>query len=233
MMSLLAALPLVYPITHRTPARPCHVRQVRLLLGAGATLIQLREKAPAEVPDLLDQARECARLCREVGAVLIVNDDVELAIAAGAHGVHVGQGDMAPSAIRQRAGSDFLIGLSTHDRAQFEAACRQPAAYIAVGPVFATSTKPDAEPATGLDFVRWAWKHPARADRPLVAIGGISKATIGKLMAIVPRAVPSVISAVWSSNDPAAEYEAFAHRVASLREFLADASEGPNTRASG
>lgn len=221
---LLASLPTLYPLTHRTTARPCHVAQVRVLLSAGATLIQLREKAPAEVPNLLDQATACARLCREAGALLIINDDLDLALACGAHGIHVGQGDIAPQAIRDRAGSEFVVGLSTHDREQFAAACNEPVAYIAVGPVFATTTKADAESPTGLEFVRWAWKNPARAGRPLVAIGGITHDTLGKLMAIVPQCIPSTISAVWNGPEPDEAVRKLGARVSFARRFLADAS---------
>lgn len=225
-MALLDQLPPLYPITHRSAARPSHVEQVRVLVEAGARLIQLREKAPDEVPDLLEQTRECVRLCRRAGVLLIVNDHLDLALAADAHGVHVGQGDATPDEIRRRAGSDFVVGLSTHDHEQFERACREPVAYIAVGPVFATATKADADVPTGLDFVRWAWKHRLRAERPLVAIGGIGPETLGKLLAIAPRVVPSVISAVWQGPSPGDAVRQLSARVHHARQFLADVSSG-------
>lgn len=138
-------------------------------LAGGADCLQLREK---HLPDheWLARARRLARLCRERSAMCIVNDRPDIAVAAGAHGIHLGQDDLALADVRRVAPPEMIVGLSTHNRAQVEAAAAQAPDYIAVGPMFATGTKPQdiiAGPATLAE---------ARTitSIPLVAIGGIN-----------------------------------------------------------
>jgi thiamine-phosphate pyrophosphorylase len=143
------------------------------LRDAGVSLVQLRDKfgSPEEV-------LRAAALLREVlghACLLIMNDRVDLALLASFHGVHVGQTDLSPRDAKAAAlgAGQFVVGVSTHRDAQVRAAEATPADYLAIGPVFATGTKPDAEPVVGLEGIRRA---RALTTRPLVAIGGISRA---------------------------------------------------------
>lgn len=136
---------------------------------SGIRLLQVRAKA-AGARDVLEVSRAIVDRGRSHDASVIVNDRPDIAVMAGAAGVHVGQADLPPDAVR-RVMPEGEIGLSTHTLAQLEAALATPATYIAVGPVFGTSTKQTGYAAVGLDLVREA---AARADRPIVAIGGIT-----------------------------------------------------------
>jgi thiamine-phosphate pyrophosphorylase len=141
-------------------------------LDVGVRLVQLRAKsAPSGL--LLEWADRAARRMHEAGGLLIVNDRADIALLAGADGVHVGQDDVAPRDIRRIDKGRLRIGLSTHTPGQFEAGCAEPVAYLAIGPVFPTSTKgAAAEPPVGLDGVR---SVSARSNGlPVVAIGGIT-----------------------------------------------------------
>jgi len=141
-----------------------------MLLDGGASLIQLRDKE-ASGRELLDQAIACLKLTREAGATLIINDRVDVALTAGADGVHLGQDDLSVDEAREILGEDKIIGVSTHSIDQFRAALETSANYIALGPVFPTLTKENPAPVVGLEMVREARKL---TDRPLVAIGGIN-----------------------------------------------------------
>ncbi len=173
-------MPKLYAITDRQWSNLAHEEIVRMLLDGGARLIQLRDKE-ASGRELLDQAIACLRLTRRAGATLIINDRVDVALTAGADGVHLGQDDLPVAEAREILGNDKIIGVSTHSIAQFRAALETSADYIAVGPVYPTKTKEDASRVVGLEFVREARKL---TDRPLVAIGGVN-----------PRRAPKVIAA--------------------------------------
>ncbi|HEX4038700.1 MAG TPA: thiamine phosphate synthase [Acidobacteriaceae bacterium] len=144
---------------------------VRELAEAGVEILQYRNKRDDDVfvaEDLL-AIRESSGTMR-----LILNDRAALAAGAGWGGVHVGQDDLPPSEARQIVGRGALVGLSTHNDAQVIVANREPVDYIAIGPVFATPTKLDSSPVIGLEGVARA---RALIDKPLVAIGGITRET--------------------------------------------------------
>ncbi|MGH9935372.1 MAG: thiamine phosphate synthase [Blastocatellia bacterium] len=170
----------LYAITDCESSNRTHEETVRMLLAGGARLIQLRDKE-ASSREMLDQARACLKLTREAGATLIVNDRVDVALTAGVDGVHLGQGDLSVEEAREILGADKIIGVSTHSIDQFRAALGTSANYIAVGPVYQTNTKENPNPAVGLELVREAKRL---ADRPLVAIGGIT-----------PERAPEIIAA--------------------------------------
>ncbi len=163
-------LPKLYPVTDCQLSNCTHEEIVRLVLAGGARLIQLRDK-DASAKEMLDAARACLPLTRASNAKLIVNDRVDVALTAGADGVHLGQEDLSVEEARDILGEDKIIGISTHTLDQFKAALETSANYIAIGPVFPTKTKENPSPVVGLDLLREA---RALADRPLVAIGGIS-----------------------------------------------------------
>jgi thiamine-phosphate pyrophosphorylase len=165
-------------------------------LRGGVDIFQLRDKhAPDD--ELLRAAEQARALCRRFGAVFVVNDRPDLAVASGADGVHLGQDDMTVQAARALVGPDLLIGRSTHSPQQIDGAAG--ADYIGVGPVHATPTKL-GRPAVGLDLVHYAAAHAAV---PFFAIGGIDEANIAAIVgAGATRA--AVVRAISEASDPEA-----------------------------
>lgn len=185
----------------------------RRFLDGGARLIQLRAK-DAPSAQLLAWADAICGAAAEAGAQVIINDRADVALMCGAHGVHVGQEDLPPAALRAAAaGAPLEIGLSTHTGAQIAAAAAEPIDYLAVGPVFGTATKDTGYAAVGLPMVRTAAERGA--GRPVVAIGGITLATAPSVIEAGASAV-AIIADLLSSGDPArrvAEYlEVMGHR---------------------
>lgn len=185
-------IPKLYAITDRQWSNCTHEEIVRMLLDGGASFIQLRDKE-ASGRELLDQAIACLKLTREAGATLIINDRVDVALTAGADGVHLGQDDLSVKEAREILGEDKIIGVSTHSIDQFRAALETSANYIALGPVFPTLTKENSVPVVGLELIREARKL---TDRPLVAIGGIN---LGRAPEIIEAGADcvAVISALY------------------------------------
>ncbi len=185
-------LPKLYPITDCQLSNCTHEEIVRMMLAGGARLIQLRDK-DASAKEMLDAARACLPLTQAAEARLIINDRVDVALTAGADGVHLGQEDLSVEEARDILGEDKIIGISTHTLDQFRAAMETSANYIAVGPVFHTQTKENPSPIVGLNLLREA---KALADRPLVAIGGISIDRAAEVIAAGADSV-AVISALY------------------------------------
>jgi thiamine-phosphate pyrophosphorylase len=172
-------LPRVYALTDVRLSGLSHGGQVELLSEGGASLVQLREK---QLPprEFYEQAREAVAVAAERGVQLIVNDRVDVAIAVGAHGVHLGQDDMPPAAARKLLGPDPIIGYSTHNIDQAIAATEFPIDYVAIGPIFATTTKSDTAPVLGVEGLRTV--REAIGAFPLVAIGGITHANARQVL---------------------------------------------------
>lgn len=168
-------------------------------LRGGVDMLQLRDK-DADDDALLAAAAMFRRACDEHGALLWLNDRPDLAAAAGADGIHVGQDDAAVAAVREEVGPDMLIGLSTHSPAQFAAALESDADELSVGPVYETPTKAGRR-AVGLDYVR----HAARqaGDRPWFAIGGIDRDTVHEVTAAGASRI-CVVRAIRDAADPTA-----------------------------
>jgi thiamine-phosphate pyrophosphorylase len=165
-------LPRVYPITDRRISGLSHAEQVIRLADGGATLVQLRDKQ-ASALEFYEQAKAALEIANKRGVQLIINDRVDIALALGA-GVHLGQDDLPPEAARRLLGDEAIIGYSTHSLSQLEQAAKLPVDYVAIGPVFATSTKENPDPVVGLEGVKSARK--ALGERPLIGIGGVSQA---------------------------------------------------------
>lgn len=179
----------------------------RACLDGGATLLQVRGKMlPGHA--FLEVARAVVDVAREARALVIVNDRADIAVAAGAAGVHVGQEDVPPHAVRTIVGPSAVVGMSTHSEAQLRAALDQPIQYAAVGPVFGTATKATGYDARGLDAVRTAAALTAPRQLPLVAIGGI---TLARAAAVIQAGAQSVavISDLLSTGRPAERVRAF------------------------
>jgi thiamine-phosphate pyrophosphorylase len=171
-------------------------RVLREALAGGVDVLQLREKAAPD-REILAAAELFRELCDEHAALFVMNDRADLAVAARADGVHVGQDDDAVAEVRRAVGPDLLIGLSTHSRDQLAAGLDSDADYVCVGPVYATPTKPDY-PAVGLELVRHA---AATADRPWFAIGGIDGANVLEVAAAGARRIV-VVRAIRDAPDP-------------------------------
>ncbi len=165
-------------------------------LRGGVDIVQLRMKSAPE-ERIRGAAARVAAACRRHQALFIINDRPELVAAAGADGVHVGQGDVSPAHARRLVGADRIVGLSTHTPTQIDAAAESGADYIGVGPVHQTPTKP-GRPAVGMDLVRYAAEH---ADLPFFAIGGIGANSIGAVQAAGARRV-AVVRALAHAADP-------------------------------
>ncbi len=173
------ALSPLYPILDASffpsadASRAAWLRQtVQTLAEAGVTLLQLRAKQAA--PERILRDAEAAKSAAPPGMRLILNDHVELVRACGFDGVHLGQGDTSVEAARRQLGPAAVIGLSTHTIDQVRQGSATDANYLAIGPVFATESKADAEAPVGVNGVRAA---RVETTKPLVAIGGITLAT--------------------------------------------------------
>lgn len=167
------------------------------VLGAGVDVIQLREKE-LEAGPILARAEIFREACDRHGAPFILNDRADLTFAAGADGVHLGQGDVPVGAARRLLGRSVIIGRSTHDPEQLRRAMVEDVDYIAVGPVHETPTKP-GRPAAGIDLVRLA---AAEMTKPWFAIGGLEASNVAEVRAAGATGIV-VVRAVTLAGDPA------------------------------
>jgi thiamine-phosphate pyrophosphorylase len=181
-------------------------------LRGGVDLVQLRDK---EAPDeeVVAAGRELRDLCHLHGALFVVNDRPDLALACDADAVHLGQDDADPETVRAEVGDTLAIGLSTHSPEQIAAAEASSADYFAVGPVHETPTKP-GRPAVGLELVRHA---AATASKPWFAIGGIDPSNAGEVAAAGARRVV-VVRAIRDADDPEAAARALRSALGASRE---------------
>jgi len=199
----------LYPLLDVTLCRERGLEPLAVLdafLEGGARLIQLRDKSDSTGARLALADAAVAR-ARAAGAMLIVNDRPDIAAMSAADGVHVGQGDLTVAAARLVVGPAAIVGVSTHDPAQVAAAAATDASYIAVGPVYGTSTKDTGYSARGLDLVRLA----SRSGRPVVAIGGITLERVPEVIAAGATSV-AVISDLLR-GDPASMVRRYRERL--------------------
>lgn len=188
----------LYPITDINLSGLSHAEQVFQLAGAGAKLVQLRDKSTSPL-EFFEEAQSAMKVARDCGVKLIINDRVDIAIGLKADGVHLGQNDLPPTAARELLGPDALIGFSTHNHIQAKTASQFPVDYIAIGPVFSTSTKADPDAPVGLEQLRQL--RNAIGTIPLVAIGGITVETYESVLIAGANAV-AVIGDIWSASQP-------------------------------
>jgi thiamine-phosphate pyrophosphorylase len=173
-------LPKLYPITDARLSGLSHAEQVGRLGAGGATFVQLREKHQSPL-DFYRAAEDALAVARRLKMRLIINDRVDIALAIGADGVHLGQDDLPPAAARELLGDEAIIGFSTHTLEQALAAAQLPVDYIALGPIFNTSSKENPDAVVGLDGLRMVRR--AVGPMPLVAIGGITFETAAATLA--------------------------------------------------
>lgn len=191
----------LYPLTDRRLSGLSHAEQVSQLSEAGATLLQLREKSLSPL-DFYLEAEAALRVARERGTKIIINDRVDIALALKADGVHLGQDDLPPEAARRLLGPEAIIGFSTHNLDQARLAARMPVDYIAIGPIFATSTKATSDSAIGLDELRLV-RQAVGTTIPLAAIGGITFENSQDVVSAGADAI-AVVSAIWIPTGQAA-----------------------------
>jgi thiamine-phosphate pyrophosphorylase len=210
-------LPPLYPILDLGALAERGLEPLEVLdawLASGVTFWQLRAKnvSSGALLDLLDVTVERSH---RAGARVIVNDRVDLALVAGADGVHVGQTDLPPAAVRRVAAETFVVGLSTHTDEQVDAACQEPVSYVAIGPVFATTSKVGAtDPAVGIEGVRSAAGRSAARRVPVVAIGGVTLEAAPQILAAGAASV-AVISDLLIGN-PAARIQQYQRTLSGL-----------------
>src|SRR4051794_6815900 len=167
-------------------------------LRGGVDLVQLRDKDASD-DEIVRAGRELSTLCTDHGALFLVNDRPDLAVACDADGVHVGQDDMPVDEVRAIVGRGRVVGTSTHSREQVDSADVSDVDYYAVGPVFETPTK-EGRPATGWDLVAYA---AGRASKPWFAIGGMDARTTRAAAAAGAQRVV-VVRAIRDADDPEA-----------------------------
>ena len=189
----------VYPITSLNNRRDwSHVALVESYLQGGGRFFQVRDASLSD-SSLYRQLLEVRSLCDSLEAHFLVNNRVDLALAVKANGVHLGQNDLPVAAARKLLGNEALIGLSTHNRAQFLKAQQEDIDYLALGPLFPTSTKPTENPPLGVKTLR---ELVAKSRFPVVAIGGISLERAQELWMAGAHSV-AVISDINQSANPA------------------------------
>lgn len=184
--------------------------QVEAAIRGGATCVQLREKQ-LDREAFLAEARQIAALCKGHGVPFIINDDLDIALACGADGVHVGQDDMPAAEVRRRAGRDLIVGVSAHNAAEARKAADDGADYLGAGAVFGTSTKQNVTPLShdGLKAICEA------VDIPVVAIGGIGADNLMQLKGTGVDGV-AVVSALFGAEN----IEAAARHLRALSEEM-------------
>jgi thiamine-phosphate pyrophosphorylase len=196
-------LPRIYPITDTRLSRLSHAEQVRRLAEGGARLVQLRDKVSSPREFYLS-ALDAVKDARRAEVKIIINDRIDIALAVGADGAHIGQDDLPVRETRLLLGPDRLLGYSTHSLEQALKADLLAVDYIAIGPVFQTSTKENPDPAIGLELVREVRRQ---ISKPLVAIGGI---TLERARSVFDAGADSlaIISDLYSTGDIAARMRA-------------------------
>ena len=187
---------LLYAVTDRAwSGEQTLYEQVEAALKGGVTCVQLREKEMDETA-FLQEAKDICALCHRYGVPFIVNDNVDVAIACQADGIHVGQEDMAAGEVRRRVGDAMLLGVSVHTVEEARRAVRNGADYLGLGAVFPTSTKTDVDQMTN-ETLRAICDA---VDVPVVAIGGINRGNLLKLSGSGVDGV-ALVSAIFSAED--------------------------------
>ena len=195
---MILELPKIYPITDIGISGLSHAEQVERLAAGGATFIQMREKNLPPAQFFAEARKAVVELARQLSVRVIINDRLDIALATKADGVHLGQDDLPPEVARRILGNDAIIGYSTHNLDQAQRALSLPIDYLAIGPIFATTSKTDSEPVVGLNGLRAVARTANRL--PIVAIGGI---TFENARAVIEAGATSVavISALLAEKD--------------------------------
>jgi thiamine-phosphate pyrophosphorylase len=178
-------------------SRFSHMEITRFAIAGGADTIQYRQKS-GSTREMIEAARQMKRLCAEAGVTFIVNDRLDVAIAAEAHGVHLGQDDFPIPMARELLGEDRVIGGSAATLDEARKCLREGADYVGFGPVYPTSSKDDAGPVSGIDVLKQVVEI---IPLPIIAIGGVGAENIPDVMRAGAHGI-AVISAVCCQDDP-------------------------------
>ncbi len=183
-------------------------------VAGGADCIQLRAKN-AEDDKLFALAAEFVQICKAGGILSVINDRADIAITAGADGVHLGQNDLPVEQVRKLQLSPLIIGKSTHSLKELEATCKEAPTYVSLGPVFPTPTKPNVT-AVGLDYVKQGLEKLADTGIGHVAIGGITPDNVGEVLEAGANCI-SVCSAVTDAKDPTVACRALKEKIIAFK----------------
>jgi thiamine-phosphate pyrophosphorylase len=165
----------LYPIIDTAACARAQIQPeslARAIARAGVSMAQFRHKG-AFTREIFAQAENVGQILQAAGVAYVINDRADVALLLGADGLHLGQGDLPPARVRPVVGSSLAIGYSTHNRYQLLAGDREPVEYLAIGPIFATGSKENADPLVGVEELARLRRLTAK---PLVAIGGITRA---------------------------------------------------------
>jgi len=209
---MLLVMPRLYVLLDAGLVRGPAQEIARQLMDAGVRVLQYRAKnVPAQ--ELLETAKQIAELARIEGTSFFVNDRPDLAYLAGAHGVHVGQDDLSVEQARTIVGQDRWVGVSTHNRQQFERAAASSADYVAIGPIFATASKANPDPVVGTALLR---ELRLLTEKPIVAIGGI---TLERAAEVIEAGADSVavISGILGASNPGQQARKFIQRLEAVK----------------
>ena len=188
----------LYLVTDTGMTGPDRLQQtVQKAVDGGVTMVQYREKK-ASTSEMIRQATALRKILDSSGTPLIINDRVDVALASGAHGVHVGQQDMDPETVRALMGEDALIGYSVETMQQADQIDELDIDYVGVSPIYSTPTKTDTGAPWGVDGL-----HALRQStlKPLVAIGGLNEKTIPETLRAGADGI-AVVSAICAAKDP-------------------------------
>lgn len=188
------------------------VETARLAVEGGATIVQLRDKH-ADTAQIIETGRALKAALAGTRVPLIVNDDVEAAIAIGAEGLHVGQSDMVAAIARERIGRNMILGLSVETEELAQRVDSSVVDYVGIGPVFATATKPDHKQPIGFDGLA---RIAATAPVPAVAIGGVKAEHARPALAAGAKGI-AVVSAICGQPDPKAAARRIADEIERAR----------------
>ena len=167
-----------YFITDSKLSRAGNLSDVRQAVSCGVKVVQYRNKN-AETREMYQEAVRLREICRDSGSLFLVNDRIDIALAAEADGVHLGQSDMPCLAARKLLGDEKIIGVTVHNLGEALAAESIGADYLGVSPIFQTATKPDAGKPKGITLIE---EIRAEVDIPLIAIGGINHGNAGEVV---------------------------------------------------
>src|SRR6266852_2471151 len=190
-------LPRLYVILDAALVTVPETECAQRLAAAGVCLLQYRNKG-ASARELFESSKRLSSLLIRQGVTFVVNDRADVAFAAEASGVHVGQEDLRAEAARSVIGAGKLLGVSTHNLDPFKDAAASSADYVAVGPVFSTSTKANPDPVVGIELIR---RVRPLTDKPIVAIGGITLARAAEVIQAGADSV-AVLSDILLAPDP-------------------------------
>ena len=202
----------LYFITDSRLTKKTVIDDVKSAVKGGVKLVQYREK-DLSTKQMVAQAKEIKKICRKNNVLFIVNDRIDIALAAGADGVHIGQDDMPYETARKLLGNKKIIGVTAHNLKESIYAEKKGADYIGLSPIFHTSTKADAGKACGTGMIKDVIK---RAKIPVVAIGGINEFNIDEVLKSGAKNA-AIISAIVSKDDVEGAVMQFARKIATFK----------------